>query len=288
MKKIGFVGIGVMGKSMARNLMKAGFELTVYSRRQVSAQELMDEGAAWAATPAACAAGQDAVITMVGFPKDVDEVYFGENGILSGAREGAYLIDMTTTSPSQSVRIYEAAKEKGMHAVDAPVSGGDSGARSGTLTIMCGGDEADVEACRPLFEAMGSYLHYMGPAGAGQHTKAANQIALAGTLTTAAEAIMYSKKNGLDPMKVYEAISKGAAGSWQLDNNGVKMIRGDFAPGFFIKHYIKDMRIAVEEAEKVGVDLEIVRKVLADFEDLAAQGMENDGTQSIIKHYGEI
>ncbi|MBQ5951943.1 MAG: NAD(P)-dependent oxidoreductase [Lachnospiraceae bacterium] len=285
MKKIGFIGIGVMGKSMARNLMKAGFEVTVYSRRKVTAEELLAEGAGWADTPAACTEGQDAVITIVGFPKDVDQVYFGENGILSAARPGQYLIDMTTTNPSQAVQIYEAAKEKGCFAIDAPVSGGDSGARNAKLTIMCGGDREAFEACRDIFLAMGPSLHYMGGAGCGQHTKACNQIALAGCLTSAAEAISYARRNGLDPQAMYNAISKGAAASWQLDNNGVKMIAENYDPGFFIKHYVKDLNIAIEQAEKAGLTLELAVRVRDMMAELAEEGLGEAGTQSIIKHY---
>lgn len=285
MKKIGFIGIGVMGKSQAANLMKAGYELTVYSRTKEKARELLDAGAAWADTPAACSRGQDAVITMVGFPKDVEEVYFGENGVLEGAWPGTILIDMTTTSPSLSVRIYEEAKKRGIAALDAPVSGGDTGAKNGTLTIMVGGDRDAYDECTELFSAMGTTLNYMGGPGAGQHTKMANQIALSGCIATAAEAIAYSVKNGLDPKAVYDAIRGGAAGSWQLENNGAKMIAGNMDPGFYIMHFVKDMKIAKEEAEKVGLDMEVMDRVLSIYEQLEEEGRAKDGTQAVIHHY---
>jgi len=285
MKKIGFVGVGVMGGPMVRNLMAAGFEVTVYSRTRAKCEGVLAAGARWANSPANCAAGQDAVITMVGYPKDVEEVYFGAQGIFAAVRPGMLLIDMTTTSPRLSRRIYLHAKEAGADALDAPVSGGDSGARQGTLSIMVGGDEDAFARAQPIFAPLGKTIGYQGPAGSGQHTKMANQIAIAGAVSGVCEALAYGRAQGLDEQRMLAAISGGAAGSWQMTNNGPKMVRGDFAPGFFIKHYIKDMRIAEEEAEDQGLELGILSDVLMMYEELAEQGMGDLGTQALIQYY---
>lgn len=283
--KIGFIGTGVMGASMAGHLMDAGHELTVYNRTRQKAEGLLARGARWADTPADCASGMDAVITIVGYPKDVEEVYLGEKGVLSTARPGAYLIDMTTTSPALWQRIARAAEQKGLHPLDAPVSGGDTGARNATLSIMVGGEQADFEACVPLFEKMGKTIVYTGPAGCGQHTKMANQIAIAGCVTGVAEAVRYGQISGLDTQNMLSCISAGAAGSWQMSNNGPKMLKGDYAPGFFIQHFIKDMRIAQEEAQKRGAELPVLQLVLSMYESLQEDGRANDGTQAIIEWY---
>jgi len=224
---------------------------------------------------------------MVGYPKDVEEVYFGKGAILDSAEQGAILADMTTTSPKLAERIFAAAKEKGLFALDAPVSGGDSGARNGTLAIMAGGEEEAFRRALPVFECMGKSIHYMGRAGSGQHTKMANQIAIAGAVAGVAEAIAYARAAGLDPSAMVDAISGGAAGSWQLNNNGRKMLEEDYAPGFFIKHFIKDMGLAREEAEDRRLDLPVLNKALAMYEELAARGLADDGTQAIIKAYGK-
>ncbi len=281
MKNIAFIGIGVMGGPMARNLMKAGYALAVYTRTAASAAKLADEGARLCGSIAACVAGCDAVITMVGYPRDVEEVYFGEGGILQTAPAGAYLIDMTTTDPAISARIYEAASAGGRHALDAPVSGGDTGARNATLSIMAGGDEADFNACKPLFDAMGKTVLHVGGPGAGQHTKMANQIALAGAIAGVCEAIEYARGNGLDPARTLETLSQGAAASWQLSNNGPRILDSDFAPGFYIKHYIKDLRIAVGNC----AGAEVTAGVLRMYEALAEQGMGDLGTQALIRYY---
>lgn len=283
--KIGFIGTGVMGASMAGHLMDAGHELTVYNRTRQKAEGLLTRGAHWADTPADCTSGMDAVITIVGYPKDVEEVYLGEKGVLSTARPGAYLIDMTTTSPALWQRIAKAAEQKGLHPLDAPVSGGDTGARNATLSIMVGGQQADFEACVPLFEKMGKTIVYTGPAGCGQHTKMANQIAIAGCVTGVAEAVRYGQISGLDTQNMLSCISAGAAGSWQMSNNGPKMLKGDYAPGFFIQHFIKDMRIAQEEAQKRGAELPVLQLVLSMYESLQEDGRANDGTQAVIEWY---
>lgn len=287
MKKIGFIGIGVMGCAMASNLMKKGYELTVYTRTKQKAEVLLEKGAKWCDTAADCAKGQNAVITMVGFPNDVEEVYFGESGIFSAAEEGTYLIDMTTTSPKLSVKIYNAAKERKMHALDAPVSGGDTGAKNGTLSIMVGGDREAFDVCYDIFAAMGTNIIYEGPAGCGQHTKMANQIALGGAISGVCEALAYAKAVGLDQQTMLDSISAGAAGSWQMSNMAPRILKGDDAPGFYIKHYIKDMRIAVEESQEVHLDLKMLNSVLEMYEKLAESGMANLGTQALYHYYGE-
>lgn len=285
MKTVGFIGIGVMGKSMARNLKNSGFDVAIYTRTKEKAQELIDEGFLWCDTVAECVKDRDAVITIVGYPKDVEEVYFGADGIIENAKRGAYLIDMTTTSPQLSERIYAAAREKGLFALDAPVSGGDVGAKNATLAIMVGGDAEAFGACLPLFRAMGTSIIHEGGAGAGQHVKMANQIAIAGAVTGVAEAVTYARAMGVDPMRMIETISGGAASSWQLKNIGPKMVRGDFDPGFFIKHFIKDMGIACEEAEAKALDLSVLKTVREMYVALEGAGCADDGTQAIIKHY---
>ncbi|MCI5956131.1 MAG: NAD(P)-dependent oxidoreductase [Clostridiales bacterium] len=282
---IGFIGIGVMGESMARHLMRNGYVLTVYNRTKSKAEKLLEEGAAWAESAGACARGQDVVITMVGFPKDVEEVYLGEDGILENAQPGATLIDMTTTSPALWQRIAAEAIKRGLHPLDAPVSGGDSGARNATLSIMVGGSKEDFEAMRPIFACMGKSITLTGGPGCGQHTKMANQIAIAGCVAGVAEAIRYGEAGGLDIINMLDCISAGAAGSWQMSNNGRKMVAEDYAPGFFIKHFIKDMRIAAEEAGKRELELPVLEQVLSIYERMQAQGMGDLGTQAIIEAY---
>ena len=285
MKKIGFIGTGIMGCSMVRNLMKAGFEVSVYNRTKEKANELIAEGALWKESPAECAKGQDALITIVGYPKDVEEVYFGENGIFSGAEPGTILIDMTTTSPKLAVRIYEAAKEQGLRALDAPVTGGDTGAKAGTLTILVGGDEETFKECLPIFEAMGKNIRYEGRAGNGQHTKMCNQIAIAGALSGACEAIAYARAVGLDVPLMMDSISTGAAGSAQLSNVASRILKDDYQPGFFVKHFIKDMTLADEEARGAGAHLGVLEDVLAMYRKLEAEGHGDLGTQALIKYY---
>lgn len=285
MKKIGFVGVGVMGRGMAKNLQKAGYELTIYTHSKAKVEDLLASGMAWADSAGACAAAVDAVITMVGYPKDVEEVYFGENAILANMKAGGYVIDMTTTSPKLSVRIAEEAAKKGIHALDAPVSGGDTGAQNGTLAIMVGGEKADFDACLPLFRAMGQNIRYEGKPGAGQHTKMANQIALGGAIAGVAEAITYARANGLDLQTMLDTISTGAAGSWQMTNNGPKMLNGDYAPGFFVKHYIKDLTIAAEGAADARVALPVLDTVLGMYKALADKGLADEGTQALIEYF---
>ena len=284
MKKIGFVGVGIMGKSMVRNLMKAGYELHIYARTKAKVEDVIAEGAMFHETVGDCAANVDAMISIVGYPKDVEEVYFGENGILDSAKEGTYVIDMTTSSPNLAKRIYEAAKDKGLHAMDAPVTGGDTGAKNGTLSILVGGDREDYEACHKIFEAMGTNINYEGGPGCGQHTKMANQIMIAGALSGVCEALSYAKAQGLDLQVLLDSVATGAAGSKQLDAFGEKIIHGDFAPGFFMKHFIKDMNLAVEEADDKGLDLKVLKQVLANYRTLE-EDYGDLGTQTLIKFY---
>ena len=284
MKKIGFVGVGIMGKSMVRNLMKAGYELHIYARTKSKVEDVISEGAVYHDTVGDCASDVDVMISIVGYPKDVEEVYFGEKGILNSAKEGTYVIDMTTSSPKLSKKIYDAAKEKGLHAMDAPVTGGDTGAKNGTLSILVGGDKEDYEACHKVFEAMGTNINYEGGPGCGQHTKMANQIMIAGTLSGVCEAMRYAEAQGLDLHTLLDSVATGAAGSKQLDAFGKKIIDGDFAPGFFMKHFIKDMNLAVEEAESKGLDLKILKQVLENYRTLE-EAYGDLGTQTLIKFY---
>ena len=285
MKKIGFIGVGIMGKSMVRNLMKAGFELHIYARTRSKVEEVISEGAIFHETIADCVKDCDAVITIVGFPVDVEEVYFDKGNILDSAKEGAYLIDMTTTSPMLDQKIAEEGTKRGFHVLDAPVTGGDTGAKAGTLSILVGGSREDYEACMPLFEAMGTNINYQGGSGCGQHAKLANQIMIAGTLSGVCEALTYAKAKGLDLQTVLNSVSTGAAGSKQLDTFGPKILAGDYAPGFFMKHFIKDMKLALTEANMSGLSLEVLSLVLSNYEELAQEGLGDLGTQALIKYY---
>ena len=283
--RVGFVGLGIMGQSMAGHLQKAGYELHVYNRTRSKADALVQAGARWHGSPGEVAASSDVVITMVGYPADVEEVYLGPGGIIEKAAAGAYLIDMTTSEPSLAVKIAGAAAAKGLHSLDAPVSGGDVGARNATLSIMVGGAAADFEAVKPLFEIMGENIRLQGGPGAGQHTKMCNQIVVAGNMLAVAEGLTYAKKSGLDPEEVLKSIGTGAAQSFLLNGLGPKMIAGDFAPGFFVHHFIKDMTIALKEAEAMGADLPALKTAKRLYEKVAEAGAREDGTQALIKAY---
>ena len=287
MNKVGFIGVGIMGKSMVRNLMKAGFELHIYARTKSKVEDVIGEGAQFHESIKDCVQDCDAVITIVGFPQDVEEVYFDEGNILDSAKEGAYLIDMTTTSPQIAEKIYAEGTKRGFHVMDAPVTGGDTGAKAGTLSILVGGEKEDYEACMPLFEAMGTNINYQGKAGCGQHCKLANQIMIAGTLSGVCEALTYAKAKGLDLQTVLDSVSTGAAGSKQLDTFGPKILAGDYAPGFFLKHFVKDMKIALTEANMSNLNLDVLGQVLANYELLQAEGCGDLGTQALIKYYEE-
>lgn len=284
-KVIGFIGLGVMGKSMAAHLLKAGFEVFVYTRTKDKSSELLSQGAKWAAAPKEIAQKANVIISMVGYPSDVEEIYLGENGLIENGKQGTYLIDMTTSTPTLAVKIAEEAKKRGMESLDAPVSGGDIGARDAKLTIMAGGSSEAFEAVRPIFDILGSNVVHQGPAGSGQHTKMCNQIAIASNMIGVTEAISYAKKAGLDPDRVLRSISSGSAGSWSLSNLVPRMVEGDFEPGFYIKHFIKDMKIALDEAERMGMDAPGLSLSKSLYEGLAEAGEENSGTQALYKHY---
>ena len=285
MKKIGFIGVGIMGKAMVRNLMKAGFELRIFARHKQNVEDVISEGAVFCDSISDCVKGSDAVITIVGFPPDVEDVYFSPGKIMASAAKGTYLIDMTTTSPTLAERLYREGKAKGFHVIDAPVTGGDTGAKAGTLSILAGGDKEDFEACMPLFKAMGTNINYQGKAGNGQHAKMANQILIAGALSGVCEAFAYAKAKGLDLNVLLKSVATGAAGSKQLDAFGPKLIAGDYAPGFKLKHFIKDMKLADDEAKKEGLHLGVLEHVLENYEALEKEGLGEDGTQSLIKRY---
>lgn len=282
---IGFIGTGVMGKSMAHHLIKAGYALHVYTRTKEKANELIQEGAIWESTVAELTNASDVVITMIGTPADVEEVYFGKNGIIENAKPGTYIIDMTTSKPSLAIEIYEKAKVKGIYALDAPVSGGDVGAKNAKLAIMVGGDEEAFDKMAPIFNIMGENIILQGEAGAGQHTKMVNQISIAPAMIGLCEALMYAEKAGLDPESVLGSISTGAAGSWSLSNYAPRMIKGDFAPGFAIKHYIKDMKIALESAQEMNLSTPGLSLALEMYEELAKRGWEESGIHALIKYF---
>ena len=285
MEKIGFIGVGIMGKSMVRNLMKAGYELHIYARHPEKVADVVEEGAHLHESIAACVAQCPVVISIVGFPQDVEEVYFAPGNILDAAEKGAYLIDMTTTSPSLAERIYACGREGGLRVLDAPVTGGDTGAKAGTLSILAGGGKADFDDCLPIFQAMGTNITYFGPAGCGQHAKMANQIMIAGTLSGVCEALTYAKAEGLDWNTLLGAVATGAAGSRQLDFQGKKILNGDFAPGFFMKHFVKDMKLAEEEAEAADLNLNVLHQALSNCQELVQEGCGDLGTQALIKFY---
>lgn len=280
-KKIGFIGAGVMGKFMILNLMKKGFEVEVYARNKEKIKDILNAGAIFCETIESCAKDKDVVITIVGYPKDVEEVYLSKKGILNSANENTYLIDMTTTSPKLTIDIYNKAKEKGLKFLDAPVSGGDVGAKNATLSIMIGGEEDNFNTCKEVFEAMGTTIIYEGKSGNGQHTKMANQVAIAGIIAGISEAIAYGNKVGLDIPTMLASISNGAASSWQMTNNAPKMNKRDFEPGFYIKHIVKDLKIANEEV----ANLKVLQDVIEMYETLEKNGDGDLGTQAICKFY---
>lgn len=285
MRHIGWIGVGIMGSSMARNLMRAGYALHIYARHPEKVADIVAEGAVLHGSIADCVRASEAVITMVGFPKDVEEVYFSPGNILDSAVPGTVLIDMTTTSPTLARKIAAAGAQRGLRVLDAPVTGGDSGAKAGTLSILVGGDLADYEACLPLFQAMGRTVAHFGPAGCGQHAKLANQIMIAGALSGVCEALTYASAEGLDRNTLVDAVSGGAAGSRQLDQQGRKILSGDFAPGFFLKHFVKDLSLAADEATAAGLELNILTQALANCRALEEQGCGELGTQALIKFY---
>ncbi len=285
MKKIAFIGVGVMGKAMVQNLSQAGYPVSIYTRTKNKVEDLISDKIIWHDSVAECIKDQDIVMTMVGFPQDVEEIYFSSKGIIANAKKDCILIDFTTSSPLLAKKIFEESSKHSLASLDAPVSGGDIGAKKGTLSIMVGGDENVFKQIEPVLEVLGSNINYVGSAGNGQHTKMANQIALAGALAGVCEALTYAKAVNLAPQIMLDCISSGAAGSWQMTNNAPRIIADDFAPGFYIKHYIKDMKIAKAVNDTNNLDLEVLNTVLQQFEQLQTDGFENLGTQALIKYY---
>lgn len=283
--KIGFIGTGVMGKSLVKHLLTAGHEVIIYTRTIEKAEELITLGATWAEQASDVAKNVHIIFTMVGYPHDVEEIYFGERGIFAIENKGLVMIDMTTSTPTLAKKIDQTAKEKGMLSLDAPVSGGDIGAQLGKLSIMCGGERETFEQVLPVLNLFGETIVYQGPAGSGQHTKMCNQITIATGMIGVCEALAYGKKAGLDLDQVMRSISTGAAGSWSLSNLGPRMIAGNYEPGFYIKHFVKDMKIALEEAEMMNLQLPGLKLAKSMYDELVAEGYENSGTQTLIKKY---
>jgi 3-hydroxyisobutyrate dehydrogenase len=279
--RLGWIGTGVMGQSMCGHLLAKGFSVTVYNRTQAKAQSLLDKGAKWGSTPTHVAEQSDVVFAIVGFPRDVREVFLGHEGALAGSKKGTILVDMTTSEPSLASEIYEAANKKDVHAVDAPVSGGDIGAREARLSIMIGGDKEVVESLQPCWEAMGKTIIHQGPAGAGQHTKMVNQTLIASGMIGVCEALLYAYKAGLDLPTVLQSVAPGAAGSWSLSNLGPRIIANNFDPGFFVEHFIKDMGIALAEASRMGISLPGLALAHQLYIAVKAQGHGRDGTHAL-------
>ncbi len=285
---IAFIGTGVMGRSMAGHLQKAGHTLHVYNRTKDKAQALLDAGAKWHDSAGAAAAAGDVVITMLGFPTDVDASYLGKGGIVERAKPGALLIDMTTSSPVLARKIADAAAKRGLAALDAPVSGGDLGAREARLVIMVGGDAAAFARAKPLFELMGKTINLLGGPGAGQHCKMANQIAVAVGMVSWVEGLAYAKKAGLDVAAVHATIKDGAAGSWAMTNLAPRALGDNYAPGFYVKHILKDMRIALESAAEMKLDLPGLAQAKKLYDQVAAKGWEDCGTQALYRLYTSL
>jgi 3-hydroxyisobutyrate dehydrogenase len=280
-QSIGWIGTGVMGASMCGHLLAAGHKLTVFTRTRDKALTLLEKGANWADTPKAVAQQSDIVFSMVGFPDDVQDVILGDQGVLAGAKSGDTVVDMTTSSPDLAHTIYRKCMTKGVKALDAPVSGGDVGAREATLAIMVGGDQSVFDAVKPLFDILGKNIALMGAAGAGQHTKMTNQILIAGTMIGVVESLLYAQRAGMDAHQVIDVIGKGAASSWSINILGRRIADGDVNPGFYIKHFVKDMGIALEEARRMRLSLPGLALVHQFYVAAMAMGWEDLGTQGL-------
>lgn len=283
MRAIGFVGIGVMGQSIVKHLLKAGHSVFVYTRTKSKAEAVISKGANWCESPVEVARQTDLVITMVGYPSDVEEVYYGENGLFNADCEGKVYIDLTTSTPTLAKRIFETASSRGATAIDAPVSGGDLGARNGTLTVMAGGEEEAFGQARPVIDLFSSDFNLHGGPGSGQHTKMANQIMVAGTMTGLCEMLVYAKSAGLDLEKVNKTLLGGAASNWSLQNYGPRILKEDYSPGFFVKHFVKDLKIVLDEAEKMELNLPATHLAYKLYDELTEEGYEDSGTQALIK-----
>lgn len=284
-KKIGFIGTGVMGASIVKHLLHAGHDVTVYTRTKSKAEALLDLGAKWAQTPAEATKGQELIFTMVGYPKDVEEVYMGQGGIFSAAEKGTVVIDMTTSEPTLAKKLDEEATKLGIHSLDAPVSGGDIGAQNGTLSLMVGGNQEIFEQLKPIFEVFGQNIVYQGQAGSGQHTKMCNQIVIASGMIGVCESMAYGLNAGLKMEDVLKSITAGAASSWSLTNLAPRMLKEDLAPGFYIKHIIKDMKIALDEAEHMNLQLPGLNLAKSMYDQLLEEGYGENGTQALLKYY---
>jgi 3-hydroxyisobutyrate dehydrogenase len=280
--RIGWIGTGVMGASMCGHLVDAGYEITVHSRTRAKAEPLLERGATWSDDVAGVATASDVVFTIVGFPEDVHEVLLGDGGVVEHLTPGGVVVDMTSSRPSLAIAVADAAAARGAHALDAPVSGGDVGARNGTLSIMVGGPSDVFDAVRPCFDAMGSTVVLQGGAGAGQHTKLVNQTLVAGNIVAVCEALLYAERAGLDLEQVLQSVSSGAAGSWALSNLAPRIVAGDYAPGFFVDHFVKDMGIALEEAARMRIAMPGLALARQLYVALQAQGHGRDGTQALL------
>ncbi len=280
--RVGWIGTGVMGAAMAGHIQDAGYELTVYNRTRAKAERLLARGATWSRTPREMADRCDVIFTMVGFPADVRQVVLGEDGVVHAVRAGSVLVDMTTSQPALARELDDALKARGAAAVDAPVSGGDVGARQAALSIMVGGDREVVDGLMPLFKCMGKLIVHHGPAGAGQHAKMCNQILIASSMISVCECLLYGYKAGLDLRKVIESVGSGAAGSWAINNLGPRILRRDFDPGFFVEHFLKDMGIALEEAERMGIVLPGLALANQLYLSVKALGHGRSGTQALM------
>jgi 3-hydroxyisobutyrate dehydrogenase len=280
--RVGWIGTGVMGASMCGHLLDAGYDVTVTTRTRAKAEPLLEREAAWADSPAAVAEGSDVLFTMVGYPSEVEEVVLGDDGAIAHLKPGSIVVDMTSSRPALAVVIAEAAANRGVHALDAPVSGGDVGARAATLSIMVGGEPEVFDAVRPLFDVMGRTVVLQGPAGSGQHTKLVNQTLVAGNIVAVCEALLYARRAGLDVERVLASVSSGAAASWALSNLAPRILAGDYAPGFFVDHFVKDMGIALDEAARMQIEMPGLALAHQLYVALQAQGHGRDGTQALI------
>ena len=282
--RIGWIGTGVMGRWMCGHAMAKGYKATIYNRSKdkPDVKALLDQGAKWADTPKAVAAESDVVFAIVGFPKDVRDVFLGAQGALAGAKGGTILVDMTTSEPTLAREIYDAAKAKGVYSLDAPVSGGDVGAKNAALSIMIGGDKDVVDAVAPIFECMGKTIIHQGPPGSGQHTKMVNQILIASNMVAVCEGLLYGYKAGLDLETVFKSVSVGAAGSKALEVLGPRIMARNFEPGFYVEHFIKDMGIALDESKKMGICMPGLALAHQLYLALQAQGYGRKGTQALM------
>ena len=286
--KIGFIGTGVMGRGIINNLLKANYDVVVYNRTKAHAQSVLDNGATWADGPKAIAEAADLVITMVGYPKDVEEQYYGDNGLFAGAHAGQIFVDMTTSTPTLAEQLAADGEKYGVKVLDAPVSGGDVGAKNGTLTIMAGGDQAAYDSLQPIFDVISKAANRFGVAGRGQHTKMANQIMIAATMLGMSEMMVYAKAADLDVAKVMETLAAGGAQNWSLDNYGPRVLAGDFEPGFYAKHLLKDLRIALDEAAKMDLSLPATDLAEALYTKLVEQkDLGDEGTQALVKLWAQ-